>query len=96
LLGSPGRAVEPVAADPLGAGDGQLSAIVVIAVRTTKTGIPIASSSPRVTLIEAKSYLAQFTRVAGGIPRGGGGFRCYGMLLAGLPFRLLLRLSTLS
>src|SRR5256885_200799 len=58
LLGSPGSAVEPVAADPLDDGEGELSAIVVIAVRTTKTGSPSATKSPRVTLIEAKSYLA--------------------------------------
>ena len=57
LAGSPGRAVEPVAAEPLPEGEGELAAIVDIAVRTMKAGIPNASTIPRDTRIEAKSYL---------------------------------------
>src|SRR6266508_623269 len=58
LLGSPGSVWAPVAAEPPPAvGDGELSAIVDIAVRTKKAGTPTASSRPRVTRIEAKSYL---------------------------------------
>src|SRR6266566_2785685 len=54
LLGSPGRAGAPLAADePLGAGEGELSARVERAVSTRKAGIGSSSTSPLVTRIEA-------------------------------------------
>src|SRR5437868_4189168 len=57
LVGSPGRAVEPVAADPLDDGEGEVSAMVVMAVRAMNPGIASASTTPRVMRIEDKAYL---------------------------------------
>jgi hypothetical protein len=65
LLGSPGSVWAPVAAEPPAVGEGELSASVDIAVRTKKAGTPTASSRPRVTRIEAKSYLGSSGQVLG-------------------------------
>src|SRR5438874_5692207 len=54
LLGSPGRAGAPLAADePLGAGEGEVSASVDMAVSTKKAGIASTRRRPLVTRIEA-------------------------------------------
>src|SRR5438034_6554318 len=99
LVGSPGRAVEPVAADPLPDGDGDVSAIVAVAVRSRKVGIPSASTTLRDTRIEPNDIRLPSPAgdgAGGGIPPRSLSFKDYGFLLAGLPVRLLLRFQTLA
>ena len=96
LVGSPGSAVVPVAADPLAPGEGELSARVDMAVRTTKAGMPTARRSARATRIEPNHIQARSRQARRGIPAPPAGTKSYGFLLAVLGFRLLLRHPTLA
>src|SRR5437867_1749082 len=96
LVGSPGSAVVPVAADPLAPGEGELSARVDMAVRTTKAGMPTARRSARATRIEPNHIQARSRQVCRGIAVPPEGSKSYGLLLAVLGFRLLLRHPALA